>query len=738
MANLETARAKIAPLFGYVREYSTRHRKLLLYSGAFFVYLAISLWVTGMVGHSLTKDMFSESGDPNGYLFFLKWWPWAILHGHNPFLVHGLTYPATYNAAWITSVASPSLLAAPVTLLFGPVVSWNLIILFAPVSAALSMLWLLDYIEVPAFPAILGGFLFGFSSYEIGELSSHLFLVLIFPLPLLVLVTLLRLRGRIRPLWFVVLSVLLLAFLLYTSTEISLTFALSALGAIGLFALWYWKELVRQIRVLIRELAAIAVGVLVFTSPLLYYLISGLSIGGTVINSPYTYSTDLLNIVIPTPVTYLGSKLVTSISASFTGNFSEEGGYIGIILLILVVMAIVEGVRSRRWSVPFAVWIAALVICTLGPVLHVDGNVTAIRLPWILPAHLPILKNILPSRLMVYVAFGLAIWIPLWVSWGTTKKARVIRFVAAGVGTILLIPNPAAFFWASPYIPGAVTDGQLAAYAGDGSGMLVVPRGQAIPFADGHLGVVWSEASGFKLDATMSPWGYNPYSSRMGYARWPLSVISSAAFPPPGTARQLQIFCAVHHDTAVAVPTGIASTHAWSSLLGRLGWQYHVFQGVTVYRVPKSILAQYSHASAADADKALYVSELEVLKNAAACYLAHGGQLSALTPDAAIADRCLASGYAGQSATSNWTVESGWIGPQGSNVGIGIGTTGNVASAVFTNLQKVLGSVGVSGYMLYDPQPHSITLHDMAGSPQGTYLMILSPASLTNHTNRLP
>ncbi|EQD79807.1 membrane protein, partial [mine drainage metagenome] len=71
-----------------------------------------------------------------------------------------------------------------------------------------------------------------------------------------------------------------------------------------------------------------------------------------------------------------------------------------------------------RWAVPFAIWTLVLGVCTLGPVLHVDGVITGIRLPWDLPAHLPILKNILPSRLMVFVALGVAIWVALWVSWG--------------------------------------------------------------------------------------------------------------------------------------------------------------------------------------------------------------------------------------------------------------------------------------------------------------------------------
>ncbi len=164
---------------------------------------------------------------------------------------------------------------------------------------------------------------------------------------------------------------------------------------------------------------------------------------------------------------------------------------------------------------------------------------------------------------------------------------------------------------------------------------------------------------------------------------------------------------------------------AWVVLLNRLGWQHHAFKGVTAYHVPKTIIARYSHVSAISADTAFYVPEVEAMKNAAACYLAHGGLLSSLTPDAAIADHCLNSAYASPTPSSNWTTESGWLGPQGSNVGIGIGATGAVAHQVFA------GAKGASEFLLYDPNPHSVTLQAMAHDPEGTYLMVMTPGALS-------
>ncbi len=744
------------------KDMMVRHKRITTFTVAAVAYLVISLWLTGLPGHSLTTTMMNESGDPNVTLFFLKWWPWAILHGHNPFVVHGLSYPVTYDAAWLTSIAAPALLAAPVTLLWGPIATWNLLILIAPVVASISMLALLDYLDVSALPAAIGGFIFGFSAFEVSEMSGHLFLILTFPIPLLVMLFMRRMNNAIRPVAFVVCSVLLAAFMLYTSTELSLDFALSMLGCVVLFAIWYRQACVDKVRALARELALIVGGVLVLTAPLLWYLLTNLQVGGTAINSPFIFSTDLLNFVIPTPNTWLGSGLVTSISTRFTGNFSEEGGYLGIILLILTVLAITEGIRRASWAVPFSIWTLVLAVCTLGPVLHVDGTITAVRLPWDLPAHLPLLKNILPSRLMVFVSAGVALWVALWVMWAKTRRARALRLSALLLGVVMLIPSPATFHWARPDIPRAVSDGQFSAYVHPGSGVLVLPRGPALPFSDGRLGVLLAEASGFQFNATDPPWGYNPYSKNLGFLRWPLYTISSAVVPPPGTAYQIQVFCATHHDSAVAIPS---QAPAWASLLGRLDWTHRTFGGLTVFHVPSSVLRRFRTTSANEADTTFLYPQVTALRAAAACYLAHGGSLSALTPDATIADHCLNVGYASvsqsNSQSDNWTVESGWLGPQGQDVGIGIGTTGTVARKVFERLQGIhaqattttgagtqggsagttstttgiAGSQGAPKFLVYDPNPHPVTLQTMAHDPQGTYLMVLSPYALRGYYN---
>jgi hypothetical protein len=51
----------------------------------------------------------------------LRWTPFALEHGHNPFVTGHLNAPYGVNLLWNTSLLLPGLLFAPVTRTFGPV-----------------------------------------------------------------------------------------------------------------------------------------------------------------------------------------------------------------------------------------------------------------------------------------------------------------------------------------------------------------------------------------------------------------------------------------------------------------------------------------------------------------------------------------------------------------------------------------------------------------------------------------
>jgi hypothetical protein len=125
--------------------------------------LAFGLGILPDVSHRVVGGV---SDDADVFLWMLRWWPYAIGHGQDPLLSHAIFAPTGVNLAWATSVPLPSLLAAPLTLSFGMVPSFDVLSLVAPALAAFGGYVLCRQIVAAFWPAVAGGLLFGFSAYE--------------------------------------------------------------------------------------------------------------------------------------------------------------------------------------------------------------------------------------------------------------------------------------------------------------------------------------------------------------------------------------------------------------------------------------------------------------------------------------------------------------------------------------------------------------------------------------------
>jgi hypothetical protein len=96
---------------------------------------------------------------------------------------------------------------------------------------------------------------------------------------------------------------------------------------------------------------------------------------------------------------------------------TEDGGYIGIPLLVLAAAFAWRSRRSARMQLT-VVLLAVSALLSLGSSLYVAGHATGVPLPFALIAHLPLLNDILPSRISfatsglvaAVIAFGLDDW----------------------------------------------------------------------------------------------------------------------------------------------------------------------------------------------------------------------------------------------------------------------------------------------------------------------------------------
>jgi hypothetical protein len=166
---------------------------------ALSLYLALSLLFFGrsLLGH-FTRRYIGQGADPSAFMWFLVWWPHAVIHHLNPFLTSAIWAPSGINLAWMTSIPILSLILTPLTLVRGPIAAYNTLCLLSPPLAAWNAFFLCRKLTHQWLSSVIGGYMFGFSPYMLGHmLVGHLCLMAIFPIPLVIHVFLLRLNAEI-------------------------------------------------------------------------------------------------------------------------------------------------------------------------------------------------------------------------------------------------------------------------------------------------------------------------------------------------------------------------------------------------------------------------------------------------------------------------------------------------------------------------------------------------------------
>jgi hypothetical protein len=368
------------------------------------------------------------------FTWMLGWWPHAILHWQNPIVTHAIWAPQGVNLAWTTSVPGLALFVAPVTVIAGPVVSYNLLAVALPALAAWTAFLLCRHLTRSFWASLAGGYLFGFSSYELGQTEGHLHLTSIFLLPLVVLVLLRFLGGLVSRRRALVWLGLLLALQLSFSFEITLMLTMAIV--IGLVVAFVTAP---SLRPQLRRLPSVLVGAYlvaaVLCSPLLAYAV--LHLQRHSINSPAQFPADLLNFVVPTRLTWIGWHWTKSLSGSFRGNASENGGYLGLPLIAILGWYFWEKRRHSSARFLFAMLVIG-VIAELGTALHIRGHRYA-SAPWGHLASLPFFNNVLPVRFSVFVALGAAVAA---ASWSASSRApRLVRVALPVAALIAIMPS---------------------------------------------------------------------------------------------------------------------------------------------------------------------------------------------------------------------------------------------------------------------------------------------------------
>ncbi|MGH7916076.1 MAG: hypothetical protein ACREQE_01300, partial [Candidatus Binataceae bacterium] len=410
---------------------------------SFSLYLALAMLFFARALGDPSKVYIGRTADPSVYMWSLVWWPHALAHRLNPFITHAVWAPSGFNVTWTTSMPLASLLMAPLTWHFGPVAAYNVLCLLSPALAGWAAFLLCREAGADYWPALAGGYLFGFSAYMLAEIRAHVVLVLVFPIALAAWLVIRRLRQRIGPRAFVI--ALALALIAAAGFELELFATMSLFGGFALAIGYAFADshTRRRIRELLLPLLCAYAMAAVLMLPYLYYFFQP-GFPRAPINSPKAYSIDVLNLLIPTAVNQLGTLgILGHVARHFPGALIETDGYLGL-PLIAVAAAFLFSRRNTMTGKTLAVFLLVTLVAALGPRLHLDGRVL-FGLPWKIAGHVPLIDNALPARFMLFAFLALAVVLALWLSDRTTNLPIRLAAIILIAGSML--PNWSAAFW---------------------------------------------------------------------------------------------------------------------------------------------------------------------------------------------------------------------------------------------------------------------------------------------------
>jgi hypothetical protein len=339
--------------------------------------------------------------DPGSFVWFLSWPAYAIAHGQSLFFSSRLHAPVGINLLDNTSVLLVGTLLAPVTWLFGPVVTLNVALTLAPVTAGLSAYACLRRgLGVGAPAAALGGLLFGFSPYMLRNLAvAHLmttWLVLIPPLFLCLYRVLVRPAGRWWR-WGLALA-LLVTGQYFISVEVLAVFALVAgVTVVGALVMGLVRRDLLRARMPFagRALAlGVGLGALLLAYPLWFELAGPQHLSGAVWTDFAV--NGLRDVLWPGHNTQLAQFL--SVTIGYLGPNGASSGYLGLPALAVLAVACVVVRRPLVWActamMVLCVWLS---LGARGLTEFVGTTPSWVPLPWGLFDHLPLIQNISPT-----------------------------------------------------------------------------------------------------------------------------------------------------------------------------------------------------------------------------------------------------------------------------------------------------------------------------------------------------
>ncbi|MFG3555484.1 hypothetical protein ACGGAQ_14035 [Micromonospora sp. NPDC047557] len=380
----------------------------LLALGAYVVlgvFVCLHYWgdVTGRVSSHLPTDH--------------SWFEWLFAHGaysvrhlENPLFTARQNAPDGVNMMANTSLLGVTLPLSPLTMLFGPQVTYALYLGGALAATAGTAYWMLSrHLVRSRAAAFVGGAFLGFAPGIIHHANGQPNFVSNFLLPLIV-VRVLRMGepGRWRRNG-LVLGVLV-TYQIFINEEMLLLTALACLVVVLAYAVQRPRATRAAAGAFLAGLGvAGGLALLLAAYPIWFQFNGPQSYRGLQGGVFHNWGEDLVAFVTFARDTWAGDPAVEQ-----TIGMTEQNTWFGWPLVLLSIVALVLLVRRSLAARIVAVLIVVFTVAAIGPRVRFDGVETGVRGPWsYVPDDLPLVEMMMPTRLTLVVAAAVGVLLAL-------------------------------------------------------------------------------------------------------------------------------------------------------------------------------------------------------------------------------------------------------------------------------------------------------------------------------------
>jgi hypothetical protein len=678
--------------------------------------LAILFYGRGMI-FRMTKVNAGNRFGPQIFLWCFEWWPFAIAHHLNAFHPRIMWAPEGIDLAWATSVPLLSFAAAPLTMRFGPVASFNLANLLMPALTALSGFVLARRIVGRTWPAMLGGFIYGFSAYMAGHQSGgHLNLTAAFLVPVVVYLALLWLDEEIGRAGFVVALAATLVCQFLIGQEIFATIVM--FGATALLVAYLTipasTDRIRSLAIL----SALALGAsAVVLTPYLYRVVVASGLSSHPVWNTTPQGTDLLELLIPTNTLMIGAFTpLAAIGGHYSHGPVEAGAYLGVALVVVVTWFL-----KSQWRRPegrfLAIMLAIVYVASYGSRLHIAGH-ELFGMPWKLLSRMPLINSAFPVRFTLYIYLIVALIASLWIA--AWRAHRAVKAAAVALIVLFMLPNLHASRWVHELdTPEFFRSGSYRNHLAPGETIL------ALPYGESGNSMYWQAETGMYFAIAEGHFGPIPQS----FLAWPIVGAFLDGGEIPDASEQLNAFLATHGVTAVVFRQQDPSAAKWRTLTESSGAKVEAIDDVIFARPPPAALEGLRNASAIEMECKLDDARFAALLDGAAQYLAKGEPLEALSPGRAQRLGLLPSGWV-RSIEGVYSSEGLWLGPwNGGKVSVGV-------RASYACVQRLVTRYRADAAETFFPYPRELVTAPSGDLFQRKFVMVFTREALAHAAAR--